>query len=62
MSTKEEKLRVLYERVNEMMDKLGADGQINTRANEVLVVMDALYELDGGVYDTEKAFGGKEQD
>ena len=59
MSTKEEKLRVLYERVNDLMAILGAEGQINTEFEEVRAVMDALYELDGGVYDTEKAFEGE---
>jgi hypothetical protein len=40
----------LYHAVNEMMGVLGAKGEISTRAKEVEAVMDALHEIDGGVY------------
>jgi hypothetical protein len=40
----------LYHAVNEMMGTLGAKGEISTRAKEVEAVMDALHEIDGGVY------------
>ena len=40
----------LYISVNELMCVLGAKGEITTRANEVTAVMDALHDIDDGVY------------
>lgn len=39
----------LYQAVNEMMARLGAEGTITTIHGEVAEVMDALYCFDGGV-------------
>lgn len=41
----------LYHAVNLMMAELGAEGEINTRHTKVDQVMDALHDIDGGVYD-----------
>jgi hypothetical protein len=41
----------LYHAINDMMCTLGAEGEISTRESEVEAVMDALHEIDGGVYD-----------
>ena len=38
------------------MSLLRGYGEITTRADEVLNVMDALRGLDGGVYDTDAVF------
>ena len=46
-----DKFKQLYVTINKMMIRLGAEGEINTRAVEVLDVMSALKELDGGVFD-----------
>jgi len=40
----------LYHAVNRMMAELGMKGQINTRHHLVDDVMDALHDIDGGVY------------
>ena len=45
----------LYRTVNEMMMRLGADGEINARQTEAENVMSALAEVDGGVYDSNLA-------
>lgn len=45
-----DKYKSLYHAVNDMMAKLGASGNITTRADEVSQVMDALHDIDGGVY------------
>lgn len=50
------RFKQLYITINKMMMKLGAEGEIGTRAVEVLDVMDALKELDGGVFDVDVAF------
>jgi ParB/RepB/Spo0J family partition protein len=42
----------LYHSVNLMMSRLGADGEINARQSEVENVMDALYQIDGGSYNS----------
>ena len=52
------KFKQLYIAINKMMMHLGADGEINTRAVEVLDVMSALKELDGGVFDVGVVFKG----
>ena len=51
-----DKFKALYIAINEMMIKLGMYGEITTRANEVLDVMSALRELDGGVFDVDAVF------
>lgn len=50
MSEQESKLYALYQAVHLMMARLGADGEIDTRAPEVDAVMDAMHEYDGGQY------------
>ena len=45
------KWEALYIAVNEMMSPLGAHGNICARDDRVTAVMDALHDLDGGVYD-----------
>jgi len=52
-----DKFRTLYVAVNEMMAPLGAHGEICARDDRVDAVMDALHDIDGGVYDTKKVFG-----
>ncbi len=52
--------RPLYEAVNDMMGVLGAEGTIGTRNVEVAKVMNALYELDEGEYNSDKLFGSYE--
>ena len=44
------KAQQLYIAINEMMLKIGIDGEISTRDREADAVMSALYELDGGIY------------
>ena len=44
------RLEALYNAVNEMMAPLGAHGEIYATDDRVLAVMDALHEIDGGVY------------
>ena len=46
-----QKIINLYKAVNEMMAVLGAKGEINTLHEKTTNVMDALHELDEGVYD-----------
>lgn len=43
-------LETLYNRVNEMMAPLGAYGQICATDDRVIAVLDALHDIDGGVY------------
>ena len=43
------KLESLYTAVNNMMARLGADGEISTRHEAVDAVMGALHRIDGGV-------------
>ena len=50
-----QKLVTIYKSVNEMMAFLGAEGEIDTKNPLVDNVMDALYEIDEGIYD-EKRF------
>jgi hypothetical protein len=45
-----DKWKNLYHAVNKMMIKLGAEGEIRPRNTEPEEVMDALYLIDGGVY------------
>ena len=47
--------KTLYCTVNEMMMRLGADGEINAQQTEAENVMSALAEIDGGVYDSSLA-------
>lgn len=54
--SREDILKNLYIKVNEVMCVLGAEGQLESFSDEVGSVMDALFVLDGGVYDVEKAF------
>jgi hypothetical protein len=51
-----EKLKNLYVSTNEMMAPLGAHGQILAKDDRVSSVMDALHDIDNGVYDTDKVF------
>jgi len=46
----QEKYENLYIAINELFLKLGAEGSVSTRDKEADNVMDALYEIDGGVY------------
>jgi len=50
----------LYISVNEMMCVLGAKGDISTRSDVVTTVMDALYEMDDGVYEARRVFSSAE--
>ena len=45
----------LYRTINELMMRLGADGEINAQQTEAENVMAALAEIDGGVYDSNLA-------
>ena len=45
-----EQITDLYRKVNEMMAELGAAGQISTRNEAVIELMDTLFHIDGGVY------------
>lgn len=47
------KLVKLYHVVNELMARLGADGEVNAHQDEACNVMSALIEIDGGIYDDE---------
>lgn len=50
-STKSKKdIKKLYKTVNEMMLPLGANGIIYAKDDRVAAVMDALHDIDGGVY------------
>ena len=49
-----EAVKPLYIAINEMMAVLGAVGEINTRHEKASAVMDALHDLDSGVYDVDK--------
>jgi len=50
----------LYHSVNLMMAELGAKGEIDTRNQYVEKVMDALYDIDGGVYDQTRNMGANQ--
>ena len=50
------KIKTLYVAVNELMSKLGADGEIHAQTKEAGDVMDALYEIDGGGYNSDISF------
>ena len=49
-----EAVKPLYIAINEMLAVLGMEGEINNRHEKTEAVMDALYELDDGVYDVDK--------
>ena len=53
----------LYHSVNIMMGELGAVGEIDTRNPRVAAVMDALHEIDGGIFNPDTGINsiGKEQ-
>lgn len=40
----------LYHAINRMLAEIGANGEIDSRNNSVLDVMDALKDIDDGVY------------
>jgi len=40
----------LYESINDLMAHLGADGQISAKDPRADRVMNALFDIDGGVY------------
>ena len=46
--TETTKYHKLYDAVNKMMARLGAEGTISTHAPEVDAVMSALYDIDEG--------------
>lgn len=46
----------LYIAVNEMMDRVGATGKVESLDPETGNVMDALHDLDGGVFKQEGLF------
>jgi len=43
----------LYKAINELMMQMGIDGQVSTTSEKAEAVMNALWDLDGGVYDVE---------
>jgi hypothetical protein len=45
-----EKYKGLYNPINEMMAPLGAHGMIYAKDDRVTAVMDALHDIDGGVF------------
>lgn len=45
-----EKWATLYNRVNEMMMQMGAEGEVGTQDDVADKVMGALADIDGGVY------------
>jgi len=47
----DEKLQKLYKAINEMIAFLGAEGEINIRNHFFDNVMNALFDIDEGVYD-----------
>lgn len=51
-----EKFKALYIAANELMMKIGIDGQISIRDPRCNRLMDALAGLDGGEYDVDKVF------
>lgn len=55
----DKKLVKLYHAVNELMCKLGADGEVNAHQDEACTVMSALADIDGGAYDDK--FDGKQK-
>ena len=55
MKDKDAAWKNLYSTVNEMMMRLGADGEVNAQQTEAENVMSALAEIDGGVYDSDLA-------
>ena len=55
MKDKDAAWKNLYRTVNEMMMRLGADGEINAQQTEAENVMSALAEIDGGAYDSNLA-------
>jgi len=54
MSEIPKEYKVLYNAVNEMMCVVVLDGQIDIRHDRIENVMDALYDIDGGVYKPQK--------
>ncbi len=49
-----EALKSLYIAVNELMCRMGVDGEVNTQQDVSCSVMDTLFELDDGVYEWER--------
>jgi hypothetical protein len=47
------KWRELYDAVNQMMARIGADGTMSARSDSCARVMDALHAIDGGVVSAE---------
>ena len=49
----ENKYKKLYSLVNNLMAKVGCDGEIeiNTESTIVCEMMDALFDIDGGLFD-----------
>jgi hypothetical protein len=41
----------LYKAINELMMQMGIDGEVSTTSDKAEAVMDALWDVDGGVYD-----------
>ena len=53
---KEDGYKKLYTAVNDLMVKVGMDGEIeiNTMDDFVCNIMDALFEIDGGAFDNDE--------
>ncbi len=56
------RFKPLYIAINHLMIRLGAEGEITTRATEVSDVMHALKELDDGVFDVDAVFDDAEEE
>ena len=49
-----EKINALYHAINVLMGEMGANGEVHTQMECSSKVMNALYDIDGGVYLPEK--------
>ena len=47
------KRTALYHAINHVVDYAGAHGSIDARGDRMQAVMDALYAIDGGIYNEE---------
>ena len=52
--------KALYIAINELLLELGVYGEmsITTETGYIMAIMDALYDIDEGFYDTDKVFDG----
>ena len=53
---REQIFKSIYLAANKMLARLGADGQVNTETPEVCDLMNALYDIDNGVFSPEAVF------